>query len=68
MAKQYIGIKRVWYANPIASITGASLSGAEIKALIDNILKRSRAYVFLCCQYLQVEVHVSWFFKYTINL
>lgn len=36
MAKQYIGIKKVWYANVIASIAGASLSGAEIKALIDN--------------------------------
>lgn len=36
MAKQYIGIKKLWYANPISSITGASLTGAEIKALIAN--------------------------------
>ncbi len=36
MSKKFIGIKRLWYANPIASITGESLSGAEIKALIAN--------------------------------
>lgn len=34
--KQFIGIKRIWYCAPITSITGQSLSGAEIKALIAN--------------------------------
>ena len=32
--KQFIGIKRIWYANPIAAIAGATLTGAEIKALL----------------------------------
>lgn len=34
MSKKFIGIKRIWYANPIASIAGASLAGSEIKALL----------------------------------
>lgn len=34
MSKKYIGIKRIWYADPIAAIAGASLTGAEIKALL----------------------------------
>ena len=34
MSKKFIGIKRLWYADPITSIAGTSLTGAEIKTLL----------------------------------
>ena len=34
MAKQFIGIKNIWYADSISAITGEALSGLEVKTLL----------------------------------